>query len=128
MQAVTVHPFREQLPASCPPSAVKQPNCQVLWRMLRSQTTSDSDFDSQRKRLPNHPYPNECDARSVSLVTSLAACRAIAKSPRSKFTHAVAVNFDPDAGVWHHDKETHVHLWPYKGKNLLSLTGQVVTL
>lgn len=125
---VSVSTYRESLPVSCPPAEVAAPQASPLWRLLRSQSVSESDFDSQRKRLPNHPYPDECGAMSVSLTTSLAACRAIAKSPRSKFTHAVEIHFQSSAGVWHQDSPGHVHFWPYYGHDLMTLVGAVNTL
>ena len=122
---LTLSAYREALPRSCPPNEVVTPKATPLWRLLRSHSVSESDFDSQRKRLPNHPYPDECEAMSVSLSTSLAACRAIAKLPRSKFTHAVEVRFESSAGVWHQDSPGHVHFWPYHEHDLMTLVGAV---
>lgn len=131
VQLIEAVPFREELPESCPPSDVVDPSSPTLWRLIRSASLTDTDFDSQRKRLPNAKYPDECLARSVSLVTSLAACRAAVKSPRMskmKFTHAVEVPCDPTLGVWHKDGATHVNWWPYSGVNPVELAGQVEDL
>lgn len=123
--------FLEPLPNSCPPENLTTPTEPVLWRLLRNSAHTAADFDSQRKRLSNHKYPDECLARSVSLMTSLAACRAAVKSPRMakmKFTHAVEVPYDPNHGVWHKDLSTHVNWWPYSGVNPTQIAGKVEDL
>jgi hypothetical protein len=123
--------FLEPLPDSCPPIDIVVPTQKVLWRLIKSEAPGASDFDSQRKRLPTRPYPNECTARSVSLVTSLAACRAAVKSPRMvrmKFSHAVQVPCDPALGVWDKDGQTHVNWWPFHSVNPLSVVADVEKL
>lgn len=123
--------FLEPLPTSCPPEKVVTPTEPVLWRLLRTSAHTAEDFDSQRKRLSSHKYPDECLARSVSLMTSLAACRAAVKSPRMvkmKFTHAVEVPCDPGLGVWHKDQPTHVNWWPYLTVSPTGIAGRVEDL
>ena len=123
--------FLETLPESCPPAKVNAPSEPTLWRLLRTDNHTASDFDSQRKRSTTHKYPDECSARSVSLMTSLAACRAAAKSPRMvkmKFTHAVEVPFNNTYGVWHKDQPTHVNWWPYKSVDPTAIAGKVEAL
>lgn len=127
-QDVSEKEFRESLPPSCPPTEVSSPRVRVMWRLLRAAAPGLSDFDSQRLRLPKHPYSDECSARSVSLLTSEAACRAVALLPRSKFTHAVQISFDSEAGVWHQDSPNHVNLWPYRETDLMALTGKVAEI
>lgn len=120
--------FLEPLPDSCPPSDVVIPTETVLWRLVRSNTLAAGDFESQRQRLPDRAYPDECLARSVSLVTSLAACRAAIKSPRMmrmRFSHAVPVPCDPALGVWHKDQPNHVNWWPFLSVDPLSVVGGV---
>ena len=123
--------FLEPLPESCPPTAVVAPTESTLWRLVKTNAVTARDFDSQRERLPNREYSDECMARSVSLVTSLAACRAAIKSPRMarmKFSHAVPVPYDPSYGVWHKDQPTHVNWWPYISVDPLSIAGVVEQL
>lgn len=120
--------FLEPLPESCPPSEVIAPKESVLWRLLKSGSPTAVDFFSQRERLPTRHYDDECLARSISLVTSLAVCRAVIKSPRMKFSHAVPVPHDPRCGVWHKDSETHVNWWPYITTDPVSLIGGVEDL
>lgn len=120
--------FLEPLPDSCPPSNVTTPSEQVLWRLVKSETPSANDFISQRQRLPARQYDDECLARSISLVTSLAVCRAVVKSPRMKFSHAVPIPHDPAMGIWHKDGPTHVNWWPYKTTDPISLIGEVEKL
>lgn len=120
--------FLEALPESCPPTSVNAPNEPVLWRLIKSGSPSAADFHSQRERLPTRHYDDECLARSVSLVTSLAVCRAVVKSPRMKFSHAVPITYDPSYGIWHKDSETHVNWWPYVTTDPVSLIGEVEVL
>lgn len=120
--------FLEPLPESCPPIDVTPPSEPTLWRLLKSDAPSAIDFVSQRERLPTRPYDDECLARSISLVTSLAVCRAVIKSPRMKFSHAVPIAYDPSLGIWHKDSETHVNWWPYKTTDPVSLIGNVENL
>lgn len=123
--------FLEPLPPSCPPEEVNMPTEEKLWRLLRANTHTAEDFDSQRKRLSKHTYPDECLARSVSLMTSLAACRAAVKSPRMakmRFTHAVEIPCDSNFGVWHQDQPNHVNWWPYLTVMPTSIAGKVEEL
>ncbi|WP_147466527.1 hypothetical protein [Pseudomonas syringae] len=123
--------FLEPLPESCPPEKTIAPAEATLWRLLRTSAYAAEDFDSQRKRLSKHKYPDECLARSVSLMTTLAACRAAVKSPRMvkmKFTHAVEVPCRPDYGVWHKDQPNHVNWWPYLTVNPTGIAGKVEDL
>lgn len=123
--------FLEPLPESCPPTKVTAPSEPTLWRLLRASSHTASDFDSQRKRSSTHKYPDECSARAVSLMTSLAACRAAVKSPRMikmRFTHAVEVPYSKDNGVWHKDHPTHVNWWPYKSVDPTAIAGKVEVL
>lgn len=122
--------YRESLPTSCPPIDPNVPDEPILWRLLFSNTVKDDDFDSQYKKQPTRNFYDQCGARSVSLTTSLEVCRALVKSPRMpKFTHAVQVLHDPTTGVWHKDKPTHVHWWPYKASDPLNVVvGQVAKL
>jgi hypothetical protein len=121
--------FLEPLPVSCPPSSPRLPSTDDLWRLLRGASVTHADFDSQRKRLPNRPYPDECTARSVSLVVSFQKCVAMSKSPRLRgFTHAVRVPYAPHNGVWDQDAPEHVNWWPYAGTDPLHGLGAVEAL
>lgn len=121
--------FREALPPSCPPAVTQSPSEQKLWRLLMAPAPTVSDFDSQWKKQPHRKFRDECSARAISLVTTLEACRAAAKSPRMPpFTYAALVTYDPSAGIWHQDKPTHVNWWPYSSIDPLNAVGQVEAL
>jgi hypothetical protein len=131
MQQTNGFDFLETLPDSCPPSTVTQPNEDTLWRLIKAPVVFPADFKSQRARLPDRAYPDECLARSVSLMTTLAACRLAMKSPymaRMKFSHAIPVPYDTNNGVWHQDGPTHVNWWPYKSVDPLTIVGEVEDL
>ena len=123
--------FRELLPASCPPSNHQHPQLAASWRLLKINSAQESDFDSHRKRFPNKPFDDECAARSVSLVTTLEACRMMRKSPKPNmkaFKYAVCVVNDKTYGVFDKDGHTHVSLWLVDGVNPIDLTRQVEEL
>lgn len=131
MQHTNGFDFLEPLPDSCPPSDVTLPTEKTLWRLIKAPVVFPSDFESQRARLPNHKYPDECLARSISLMTTIGACRSAMKSPymaRMKFSHAIPVPYDAETGVWHQDGATHVNWWPYKSVDPLSIAGKVEDL
>lgn len=121
--------FREQLPVRCPPSNNTSPANGVLYRLLKAPTYSNADFDSQRKKFPKRPYPDECAARAISLVTTLGHCLMVVKSPRmAAFTHALQVSYDPTQGVWDQDNPRHVNWWLFDAANPPTGLGAVIKL
>lgn len=42
---------------------------------------------------------------------------------KKNFTHAVEVRYEVTMGVWHNDKPTHCHFWPYKGFDFTKIVG-----
>lgn len=123
--------FREELPLSCPPQQTKQPTANVLWRLLKSSTVVDKDFDSAVVKNPGKSFPDPCSARGISLVPSLQLCKTIVKSPKARmhnYTHAVDVAYTPTAGIWHQDKDIHVCWWILANTDPLNLVGTVESL
>ncbi|MGZ2928360.1 MULTISPECIES: hypothetical protein [Pseudomonas aeruginosa group] len=120
--------FHEVLPTACPPTQVVEPTVEVLWRLACSNSVSDQNFISELKKCPDRFFRVPCDGASVSLVPTFEQAAALAKTPfmrKKNFTHAIAVKYVKAAGVWHLDKPTHCHFWPYFGFDFTSVAGEV---
>lgn len=123
--------FHEELPNRCPPTEVEEPKVPLLWRLLCSADVDVKDFVSERQKYPERTFRDECAGASISLVPTFEQALAAVKTPLMKkkgFTHAVAVSYEKDAGVWHLDKPAHCHFWPYAGFNFSAVVGDVKEL
>jgi hypothetical protein len=121
--------YRESLPTSCPPADVTAPTSGTLWRLLKNNTITNSDFDSAAFKNPQKNYEDACEAKGISLVTTLNHCRILAKLPRMKhFKFAIEVTYDVSAGVWHQDRTDHVNWWIYESCKPLQLVGKIESL
>lgn len=130
--AVTISvAFNEELPSSCPPLEVEEPTVEILWRLTCSANVTGQDFLSERLKNPARRFRDECAGASISLVPTFEQAVAAVKSPvmkKKNFTHAVGVRYEKSAGVWHLDKPTHCHFWPYAGFEFSELTVMVKEL
>jgi hypothetical protein len=123
--------FKEPLPASCPPTNVNVPTTETLWRILKGTTPTSEDFESHAAREPRKNYRDACQARAVSLATSLDVCRTIVKLPYPNvrgLTHAAEVTYEPSAGAWDHNHTDHVSYWVAADADPIALTGTVEAL
>jgi len=110
--------FHEQLPDQCPPLDVEKPTTATLWRLLSSSLVTSKDFESELLKDSTRKFRDQCSGASISLVPTFEQAVAAVKLPvmkKKNFTHAVEVRYDPNYGVWHNDKPTHCHFWPYAG-------------
>jgi hypothetical protein len=105
--------WAEELPPSCPPTTASNPNGQTFYRLVIDNPPVIDDFYSHVKRnLPVFPKTRPCDARSVSLISSLDVARNTKPLTRYK-TGAIAHWYA--AGQWRYQrKEEHVH-WVFCG-------------
>lgn len=123
--------YHEALPSECPPTDVESPTVDVLWRLICSHQVSDEDFFSELKKFPQRNFRIPCEGASVSLVPTFEQATALAKTPymrKKNFTHAIAVRYVEAAGVWHLDKPSHCHFWPYFGFDYTAIVGEVKEL
>ena len=129
--SLAVMEYHEKLPGECPPANVECPQTNSLWRLMASVNVTAENFKSEALANPTRVFRDPCGGRSISLVPTFAQAAAAAKSPimrKKNFTHAVEIQYSPVAGVWHLDKPTHCHFWPYFGFDYAKCIGVVKEL
>jgi hypothetical protein len=102
--------WKEQLPKECPPKSAQNAAGQTYYRLLRLGIPMPIDFMSHEQlQIPN--TAPECEARSVSLVTHLAAARAKLLPANRRWASIAAVTLAEGSGAIF-VRKTHVHWWP----------------
>jgi hypothetical protein len=102
--------WKENLKDGCPPPTAKNVTGETYYRLLENVPPEDVDFQSHLERNIPTSAP-ECEARSVSLMTSQAAAQArlLPRADRWKGIGAVSL---PNGSGAIFVKRTHVHWWP----------------
>jgi hypothetical protein len=101
--------WKEPLPSGCPPTSAKDTAGEKYYRLLEHVPPENVDFQSYVARQIPTTAP-ECEARSISLVTSLVAAEA-KKLPRTKFVGIGEMTLPPGSGALF-VRKTHIHWWP----------------
>ena len=91
----------EELPESCPPLEAKGPKNFVVFRMVRADCISCTDFWSQRKEQPTRKFRNidECRVRSLSVFDEYERCDRITKLPLHRGKRVAKITLDSSSGV-----------------------------
>jgi hypothetical protein len=71
--------WAEDLPAGCPPEDAFAPSGGVFYRAVFTFPPTERDFYSQRKLRPDRQCGNECEARALSMFSTLDGCRRLKK-------------------------------------------------
>lgn len=103
------HGWKEPLPQGCPPEKARNTNGETYYRLLENNPPAADDFKSYAE-LKKPTMAPECEARSISLVTELAAAHA-KLLPRTRFVGIGLITLAPGSGAIF-VRKTHVHWWP----------------
>ena len=71
--------WAEDLPEGCPPPDAIAPGSEIFFRAVLTFPPTEIDFQSQRKQQPNKYYSNECEARALSMFSTLEGCKQLKK-------------------------------------------------
>ena len=109
-------PFRESLPADCPPAeAVEITEPLVVYRIVRHEPPADADFRSQRALFPDRPFPNvsECQARGLSVHDDIRETQQLLNLRNFRGCTVCQVNLDHGAGyIQRTGRRSHFTWWP----------------
>lgn len=107
--------YREGLPPACPPIDAVDADGSVFWRLFPKDPITSNDFDSQYHKDNNRKFPDDCEARAVSLFTTKEKCEDIRKFRRmSHLKYVASVEISPGSGKYKVAKSGHVNWWIYQ--------------
>ena len=117
--------FRETLPKGCPPGDALLPEAgAVVYRLVKTNPPSASDFDSWRKKHPGAPLPSgveECVARAVSTHSDSTRPTGLQKIPKFKKTMLCRITLDGAAGkIKKTGGNAHYSWWPFAAYDILA--------
>lgn len=104
------------LPEGCPPNQAVPANG-TFYRLIRSETPTNSDFLSQREGAPAKKFSNvsECIARSVSIWSNSQKCLDVRKLPGMKHRILVQIDLTPvDGKLMQYGDIDHYSWWRTK--------------
>ena len=109
--------FREPLPKGCPPWEAREITTQqTVFRLVRTDPPTDSDFRSQRAENPNNPFRgvSECRARGLSVYSNIRHAENRLKTPRFRGSLICEVKLDRGAGyISKTGYRAHFTWWPF---------------
>ena len=111
----TAGKYREPLPADCPPDEAQKITVQmVVYRLVRTNPPTMSDFRSQRAEKPYSKFQvSECRARGLSVFAKREDSQHAAKLPSLRGRLICEVRLEPDAGpIQHTGPRSHHTWWP----------------
>jgi hypothetical protein len=117
-------PFRDQLPASCPPPTAFEIVAElVMFRLVSDHNIADSDFLSQRAEKPNARFPpdiSECHARGLSVFKDVEDARKKQALPRLRNKKICEVRLVHGLGFIEKTfSASHHTWWPFSDSNIL---------
>ena len=114
--------FREPLPTGCPPDEADEvTESLVVYRLLKSSTPLNEDFDSQRAERPNIRFnTDECHARGLSVFTRRQDLERILKMPRHRGKRVGRVLLGMGPGyIQKTGRGSHHTWWPFSEYDIL---------
>lgn len=107
--------WAEDLPEGCPPHDATVPNSDIFYRAVKTFPPTDSDFYSPKKLRPSNQYNNECEARALSVFSTLDGCKRLVKFSYFKKHLIVSITLDTKCGLIKENpsstSETHYDWW-----------------
>jgi len=91
--------WAEDLPEGCPPSDAVAPNGEIFFRAVLTFPPTEIDFQSQRKQQSQKQYRNECEARALSMFSTLNGCKRLKKYPYFKNHLIVSLTLGKECGL-----------------------------
>ncbi len=108
--------FREGLPQGCPPMQAVEPSELIVFRTVLALPPVPADFASHRARFPEKRFHvGECQARSVSVFTSVEECHKLLKLPKFRGQSIVKLCLGKGSGRVLQTTENvrHISWWLY---------------
>lgn len=99
--------WREDLPACCPPTGVRDPVVEVVYRLVKSVPATDHDFLPSATLHPGRTYEGpdaHCIPFALSVFETIEACQARRKWPKLRDTHVAGYTLSKGDGCM---KPTH---------------------
>lgn len=116
--------FRERLPEGCPPPEAQEIITeQVVFRLVRRDPPTDSDFQSQRAEKLNRRFTgvSECQARGLSVFSDMSEAAKRLKLPALKGRLICQVTLDRESGyILRTGSLGHFTWWPFARFPILS--------
>ena len=107
--------FREPLPEGCPPTEAEEiAQVRVVFRLVRTDPPTDSDFSSQRAEKPNNQFNiPECRARGLSVFSEVKEAEKKLKRRTLKGLMICQLKLDKGAGyMLRTGRRSHFTWWP----------------
>ena len=107
--------FREPLPEGCPPIEAEEiAQVRVVFRFVRTDPPTGSDFVSQRAEKPNNQFNvRECLARGLSVFSEVREAEKQLKRPTLKGMVICQLTLDKGAGyMLRTGRRSHFTWWP----------------
>ena len=115
--------FREHLPEECPPNEAEEiAQVQVVFRLVRTDPPTDSDFFSQRAEKPNNQFNlPECQARGLSVFSEVREAEKLLKLRHLKAMLICQLTLDKGAGyMLRTGHRSHFTWWPLADYHVLN--------
>ena len=116
--------YREPLPQGCPPDeAVEVSTEWQVFRLVRTNPPTDSDFRSQRAERPSHQFRGvtECQARGLSVFAARQDADRALRLPSLRGSLLCRVQLEAGAGhIQQTGRPSHHTWWPLAEFNVLA--------
>ncbi len=120
--------WKESLPDGCPAGVEPtDPTGETLYRLIAGAQPALADFRSHQDLDPQKHFlfGSPCEARSVSLWTTVEQCRALQKRPNHRQKRIASVVVEANAGVVKRKNTGHVSWWLCAGADPLARAAVV---
>ena len=116
--------FREPLPTGCPPEGARDINEALnVFRLVRANPPTDSDFRSQRAEKPGAVFAgvSECQSRGLSVCTQRSDSERARKLPSLRGRLICRLVLGAGSGqILQTGRPSHHTWWPLAGYDVLS--------
>ena len=121
--------YRESLPDGCPPDTAEEiDRPRDVFRLVRTNPPTELDFRSQRAEKPNHTFPNECQARGLSVHTERRDSEKASRLPTLRGRLICRLRLGPGAGkILQTGRYSHHTWWPLADYDILALCAVEAT-
>ena len=113
--------YREPLPDGCPPDIAEEIDVpRDVFRLVRTDPPTETDFRSQREEKPDRAFTNECQARGLSVHTERQDSENALRLPTLRGRLVCRLRLGPGAGViLQTGRYSHHTWWPLADYDVL---------
>lgn len=116
--------YREPLPDGCPPDTAEDVSTAwQVFRLVRTNPPTDSDFRSQRAEKPSRGFRHvtQCQARGLSVFTARKDAARALRLPSQRGRFLCRVQFEAGAGhIQQTNRPSHHTWWPLAEFDILA--------